>query len=200
MDNSATSAPAKNAVDDDDQRYEQQPVTGVAFHVYWAATHASVQCPLVRLNRLLKYLNVLIGLFVVVIIALIYWFAVRPLPKTSGAIQFLSDRPATATRDDLGVPHIKAATIEDALFVQGYVTAQDRLWQMDIMRRAAAGELSEVIGRATIELDREARSASHRPPGGGARANFAAAGPRLSRRICARSEPLHRYASRCAAA
>ena len=54
-------------------------------------------------------------------------------------------------------PHIKAATREDALFVQGYVTAQDRLWQMDIMRRAAAGELSEVVGRATIELDREAR-------------------------------------------
>ena len=110
-----------------------------------------------RLNRLLKYLNVLIGLFVVVIIALIYWFAVRPLPKTSGAIRVPIGQSATATRDDLGVPHIKAATVEDALFVQGYVTAQDRLWQMDIQRRAAAGQLSEVIGRATLELDREAR-------------------------------------------
>jgi penicillin amidase len=111
----------------------------------------------VRLNRLLKYLNVLIGLFVLVIIALIFWYGVRPLPKTSGNVQVAVEKPATATRDNLGVPHIKAATIEDALFVQGYVTAQDRLWQMDIMRRAAAGELSEVVGRATSELDREAR-------------------------------------------
>ena len=124
---------------------------------YWAATLASVQCPEVRFNRLLKYLNVLIGLVVVVIIALIFWFAIRPLPKTSGLSRLRSEKPATVTRDDLGVPHIKAAAIEDALFVQGYTTAQDRLWQMDIMRRAAAGELSEVVGPATIEMDREAR-------------------------------------------
>ena len=110
-----------------------------------------------RLNRLLKYLNVLIGLFVLVIIALIFWYGVRPLPKTSGSVQAPLQKPATATRDNLGVPHIKATNIEDALFVQGYVTAQDRLWQMDLMRRAAAGELSEVVGRATLELDREAR-------------------------------------------
>ena len=144
-----------------------------------------------RLNRLLKYLNVLIGLFVLVIIALIFWYGVRPLPKTSGNVQVAVEKPATATRDNLGVPHIKAATIEDALFVQGYVTAQDRLWQMDIMRRAAAGELSEVVGRATIELDREARRLRIRPSGGGALANVTAAGSRLSCRIRARSERVH---------
>ena len=110
-----------------------------------------------RLNRLLKYLNVLIGLFILVILALIYWYCIRPLPKTSGSVQAALEKTALATRDDLGVPHIRGSTIEDALFVQGYVTAQDRLWQMDIMRRAAAGELSEVVGRATLELDREAR-------------------------------------------
>ncbi|HYP06299.1 MAG TPA: penicillin acylase family protein [Bryobacteraceae bacterium] len=118
---------------------------------------ASIQSSQVRLNRLLKYLNVLIGLVFLVAIALIYWYAVRPLPKTSGAVSVPVSRPATATRDDLGVPHIKAATVEDALFVQGYVTAQDRLWQMDILRRAAAGELSEVIGARTVDMDREAR-------------------------------------------
>jgi penicillin G amidase len=111
----------------------------------------------VRLNRLLKYLNVLIGIVFVVALALVYWFAVRPLPKTSGSISVPLAQPATATRDDLGVPHIKAASIEDALFVQGYVTAQDRLWQMDILRRAAAGELSEVIGLRSVALDQESR-------------------------------------------
>jgi penicillin amidase len=57
----------------------------------------------------------------------------------------------------LGVPHIKAASLSDALFVQGYVTAQDRLFQMDAMRRMAAGEQAEVIGPVGLAGDREAR-------------------------------------------
>ena len=60
-------------------------------------------------------------------------------------------------RDALGVPHIFSAQWEDAIFLQGYVTAQDRLWQMDALRRLAAGELSEVFGASTLELDRESR-------------------------------------------
>ena len=60
-------------------------------------------------------------------------------------------------RDERGVPTIEAATLEDLFFAQGYVTAQDRLWQMDMMRRAAAGELSEVMGEATVKMDREER-------------------------------------------
>jgi len=60
-------------------------------------------------------------------------------------------------RDERGVPTIEAATLEDLFFAQGYVTAQDRLWQMEMMRRAAAGELSEIIGEATLKIDREQR-------------------------------------------
>jgi penicillin G amidase len=60
-------------------------------------------------------------------------------------------------RDEHGAPTIEAATLEDLFFAQGYVTAQDRLWQMDVMRRAAAGELSEIIGEATVKMDREER-------------------------------------------
>ena len=45
-----------------------------------------------------------------------------------------------------GVPTIEAASLEDLFFAQGYVTAQDRLWQMDVMRRFASGELSEILG------------------------------------------------------
>ncbi len=60
-------------------------------------------------------------------------------------------------RDSLGVPHIAAANWEDALFLQGFVTAQDRLWQMDALRRLAGGDLSEIIGPSTLELDRESR-------------------------------------------
>ncbi len=60
-------------------------------------------------------------------------------------------------RDGHGVPHIRAATLEDALFAQGYVTAQDRLWQMDSLRRLAAGELAEIAGAGALELDIRAR-------------------------------------------
>jgi penicillin amidase len=59
--------------------------------------------------------------------------------------------------DARGVPHISAASLEDALFIQGYVTAQDRLWQMDGLRRLAAGELSEIVGPSALESDRDSR-------------------------------------------
>jgi penicillin G amidase len=86
-----------------------------------------------------------------------YWFVYRPLAQVSGQISAPLSAGASIARDTLGIPHIVAANWEDAIFLQGYVTAQDRLWQMDALRRLAAGELSEVIGAGTLELDREAR-------------------------------------------
>jgi len=56
--------------------------------------------------------------------------------------------------DERLVPHIFAETLEDALFAKGYVTAQHRLWQMDISSRAAGGMLSEVLGERTLEYDK----------------------------------------------
>ncbi|MEP6923768.1 MAG: penicillin acylase family protein [Pyrinomonadaceae bacterium] len=53
----------------------------------------------------------------------------------------------TIRRDDRGIPYIEAANDSDLYFAQGYATAQDRLWQMDLLRRAARGELSEIFGR-----------------------------------------------------
>lgn len=59
--------------------------------------------------------------------------------------------------DDLLVPHIFAESMEDAVRVQGYVTAQHRLWQMDIATRKASGQLSEVLGERTVAVDRLSR-------------------------------------------
>ncbi|GAB3177773.1 penicillin acylase family protein [Telluribacter humicola] len=59
--------------------------------------------------------------------------------------------------DDIGVPHIFAKNNYDLYYAQGYVTARDRLWQMDLQTRAAAGRLSEVLGPATLEMDRRNR-------------------------------------------
>jgi penicillin amidase len=63
----------------------------------------------------------------------------------------------TVTRDANGVPSITAANLDDLLFAQGYLTATDRLWQMDAMRRHGAGELAEILGSSLIDHDRRQR-------------------------------------------
>ncbi len=65
--------------------------------------------------------------------------------------------PVQVLYDDMLVPHIFAANLEDALRAQGYITAQHRLWQMDVASRRAAGRLSEVLGERTLETDRLTR-------------------------------------------
>ncbi len=62
--------------------------------------------------------------------------------------------PVIVRRDQHGVPHIEAATQDDLWFAQGYVTAQERLWQMDMFRRRSNGELAEVLGAKMLEHDR----------------------------------------------
>jgi penicillin amidase len=62
--------------------------------------------------------------------------------------------PVNVTRDAQGVPSIHAATLDDLLFAQGFVTAQDRLWQMDALRRHGAGELAEILGPSMLDHDR----------------------------------------------
>lgn len=110
-----------------------------------------------RLGRFVRYVNFAIAFLLLVLLAAVYWFAWRPLPRKSGSVQALVAGRVTVTRDSLGVPHIRAASFEDALFAQGYVTAQERLWQMDGLRRVALGDLAEIIGRGGLESDREAR-------------------------------------------
>jgi len=61
--------------------------------------------------------------------------------------------PVMVRRDRHGVPHIDASSQEDLFVAQGYVTAQDRLWQMDLLRRNASGELAEILGRSLTKYD-----------------------------------------------
>jgi penicillin G amidase len=107
--------------------------------------------------RVLRAVNIVIGVVLAAAIGLVWWFGWRPLPQRSGTVTVPIGAPASAVFDSQGVPHIRAASQEDALFLQGYVTAQDRLWQMDALRRYAGGNLSEVLGPITLETDRESR-------------------------------------------
>jgi len=122
---------------------------------------AEIGVPAGRRSRLAR---IILWLFLVVLLAaggLIgygYHLASKALPQLDGQLQVngLKAR-VTVTRDSHGVPTIEAATLDDLFFAQGYVTAQDRLWQMDVMRRFGSGELSEILGEQTLELDREQR-------------------------------------------
>ncbi len=81
------------------------------------------------------------------------------LPQTTGTIHLAGPHGAiTVTRDGYGVPHIAANDAHDVYFAQGYVTAQDRLWQMEFNRRVAAGRLSEILGPSVIEDDKVLRT------------------------------------------
>ncbi len=62
--------------------------------------------------------------------------------------------PVSVRRDARSIPYIDAANDADLYFVQGYVTASDRLWQMDIMRRRALGETAEIFGALALEDDK----------------------------------------------
>jgi penicillin amidase len=108
--------------------------------------------------------RILLGLSLAVLIllagalAFAYYVAYSALPQLDGSMQMSGlSAPVTVTRDSHGVPTIEAASLDDLFFAQGYVTAQDRLWQMDVMRRFGSGELSEILGDALLKLDREQR-------------------------------------------
>jgi penicillin amidase len=85
------------------------------------------------------------------------------LAQTSGrlAVSGLS-RPVTVLRDPWGIPHIYAETQDDLFFAQGFVAAQDRLFQMELWRRAAEGRLAEILGPQYVERDRVARLLRYR--------------------------------------
>ena len=109
-------------------------------------------------------------------IAFAYFITRSALPQLDGNLPVKGLSAAVkVTRDSHGVPAIEASTLEDLFLAQGYVTAQDRLWKMDIMRRFAAGELSEILGEDTLKIDREQRILGLRAA---ARKGLQAASPR----------------------
>jgi penicillin amidase len=81
------------------------------------------------------------------------------LPQLDGSLAVYGlAAPVTVARDARGVPYIRASSMDDLVFAQGYVTAQDRLWQMDLLRRHASGQLAAILGRSMLEHDRLQRT------------------------------------------
>jgi penicillin amidase len=82
------------------------------------------------------------------------WFVRRPWPQVSGTVAVSGvSAPVEVIRDKWGVPHIYAQNEHDLFFTQGYVHAQDRLWQMYFNRHLSSGRLSEIFGQLTVDTD-----------------------------------------------
>ncbi|MEO9820788.1 MAG: penicillin acylase family protein [Paracoccaceae bacterium] len=96
------------------------------------------------------------GLIVLSVLAvvLVYYFASRSLPEYDATLRMDGiSAPVEIVRDNANVPHIFAERDEDVYFALGFAHAQDRLWQMTMLRRTAQGRLSELFGTATIDVD-----------------------------------------------
>lgn len=104
--------------------------------------------------------GITIGLTIILILLLIVssiaiYILQRSLPDSKGEkILTGLNSPVTVYRDQAGTPHIEAESLKDLYMAQGFVTAQDRIFQMDLSRRLASGRLSEVVGEATVDRDR----------------------------------------------
>ncbi|MCB9117152.1 MAG: penicillin acylase family protein [Caldilineaceae bacterium] len=107
---------------------------------------------------LLGLLAVVLALLVLVPLGGYFWLRTS-LPLTTGTVRVAGvDGPIEIVRDADGVPHIFAGTDHDAFYGLGYVHAQDRLWQMEMNRRIGAGRLSEILGDATLSIDKFQRT------------------------------------------
>jgi penicillin G amidase len=109
-------------------------------------------------HRPLRWAGTLVLIAVLVLAAAvggwIYWRVHVCLPQIDGTVRLSGLLgKVEVLRDARGVPHIRAASLEDLMFAQGYVTAQDRLWQMDLSRRITQGRLSELFGPRTLRSD-----------------------------------------------
>lgn len=98
--------------------------------------------------------GVIIGLLLIVAIGL-YVYITRAHPTIDGEVQLSGlQETVEVIRDENGVPHIQANNEDDLYIAQGYIQAQDRLFQMDLSRRQASGRLSEVVGEAALNNDK----------------------------------------------
>jgi len=88
-----------------------------------------------------------------------YFSLRRSVPPESGTLTVAGlQRAVEIGRDEWGVPHIAAATETDLYFAAGYNCAQDRLWEMEVLRRAALGRLAEILGPELVPADQLART------------------------------------------
>ena len=134
-----------------------------------------------RLRRwLLRLVALLVLLLLVLVLAaggLLATIALRAVPQRDGTLAVAGLREgATVRRDANGIAYIEASNAHDLFLAQGYVHAQDRLWQMEVLRHIAAGRVAELFGPAEADTDAFIRTLGWRQA---AEADYAVVSPEL---------------------
>src|SRR6187399_2369864 len=111
-----------------------------------------------RWLRWLRWTLLVIAVLAAIAFGVAWWAMRQSLPQVDGG----ADAPglgaqATIERDARGIPVVTAATRADLAYALGYAHGQDRFFQMDLSRRLAAGELSELVGKLALKQDTRAR-------------------------------------------
>lgn len=105
--------------------------------------------------RVFKWIGVIVALLLVAVVAFLFIFLQLQKPSYDGTVTLPGlEKEVEVQYDKFGVPHIYASSELDAYYALGYVHAQDRLFQMEMLRRAADGRLSEVLGEDLIKVDK----------------------------------------------
>ena len=109
--------------------------------------------------KFLKRIGIIFTLMVLALAIMLLWYRTASQPQIDGKI-VLAGPAATIdiVRDAEGIPHIYAKSAADAYFALGFVHAQDRLWQLELNRRIAAGRMAEILGPNALDADRFLRS------------------------------------------
>ncbi len=106
-----------------------------------------------------RYAGFAMLLVIVALLAVLLWYRQASLPVHEGTFMVAGlQQPVRIERDEHGIPNIVAANERDATFALGYAHAQDRLWQMEMNRRIAAGRLAEVLGESALDTDKFLRT------------------------------------------
>lgn len=112
-------------------------------------------------KRILRVLAVVLAILILAGIGGGVWVRSQltgSLPRLDGQLEVVGiAAPVRVERDELGIPTIHAKNRPDLAYATGFVHAQDRFFQMDLLRRNSAGELAELVGPAVIEVDRKSR-------------------------------------------
>ena len=103
----------------------------------------------------MKRIFLVILLLLAGIIIFGYWYVNNTKPSYEGKLSLSGlNKPVTVKYDSYGIPHIYAENESDAYFALGYLQAQERLFQMEMLRRVATGTLSEILGDEFVSVDK----------------------------------------------
>jgi penicillin amidase len=111
------------------------------------------------MTRILKWIGLILLVAGMILIAMFAWYRSASQPQIDGSMKLPGVAAAIdIVRDAEGIPHIYAQSADDAYFALGFVHAQDRLWQLELNRRIAAGRMAEILGPKAVDTDRFLRT------------------------------------------